>query len=92
VTSQLLFVFLSSYPLAAWLKRLPDNKPHYKSIFSVAICLFYLVGLFDLWSGVVTLLIDAIGTYVIIYVVDGSLMPWLVFMQVNPRDRIRTGH
>ncbi|KIW73132.1 hypothetical protein PV04_01273 [Phialophora macrospora] len=77
---KLLFVFISSYPLAAWLKRLPDNKPHYKSIFSVAICLFYLVGLFDLWSGVVTLLIDAIATYVIIYFVDGSLMPWLVFI------------
>ncbi|OCT53888.1 hypothetical protein CLCR_10836 [Cladophialophora carrionii] len=71
----------------AWLKRLPDNKPHYKSIFSVIICLFYLVGLFDLWTGVGTLLIDAIGTYVIIYVVDGSLMPWLVFMQVKLRDR-----
>ncbi|KAJ9609104.1 Lysophospholipid acyltransferase [Cladophialophora chaetospira] len=80
---KLLFVFLSSYPLSAWLKRLPDNKPHYKSIFSVAICLFYLVGLFDLWSGFVTLFIDAAVTYALIYYVDGSLMPWLVFMQVK---------
>ena len=76
-------MFVSSYPLAAFLKRLPGNKPHLKSVFSVAVCLFYLVGLFDLWSGVVTLLIDAVGTYIIIYYVDGSLMPWLVFMQVD---------
>lgn len=69
--------------MSAYLKRLPDDKPHYKSIFSVGICLFYLVGLFDLWSGVVTLLIDAVGTYALIYYIDGSLMPWLVFMQVH---------
>lgn len=73
-------MFLSSYPLAAWLKRLPDNKPHYKNIFSIAVCLFYLIGLFDLASGVTTFLIDAVGTYAIIYFVDGSLMPWLVFV------------
>jgi lysophospholipid acyltransferase len=65
------------------LKRLPPNKPEYKNIFAVAISLVYLVGLFDLWSGVLTLSIDAVATYAIMYYVDGSLMPWAVFVQVS---------
>ncbi|EXJ64424.1 hypothetical protein A1O7_00760 [Cladophialophora yegresii CBS 114405] len=84
---KLLFVFISSYPLAACLKRLPNDRPHYKSIFSVTICLFYLVGLFDLWSGVGTLLIDALGTYAIIYAVDGFLMGHMAISHIE-RQRI----
>lgn len=46
----------------------------------MAVSLFYLVGLFDLWDGVRTLLYSAVGTYLIAYYVDGSLMPWIGFV------------
>ncbi|KAL1982851.1 hypothetical protein VTN96DRAFT_851 [Rasamsonia emersonii] len=72
--------FLLSYPLAAILKRIPDGQPWKKNAFIVAVSLFYLVGLFDLWDGVRTLLYSAVGTYLIAYYVDGSLMPWIGFV------------
>jgi lysophospholipid acyltransferase len=43
------------------------------------VSLFYLVGLFDLWDGLRTLMYSAAGTYAIAYYVDGSLMPWIGF-------------
>ncbi|OAP57547.1 hypothetical protein AYL99_08285 [Fonsecaea erecta] len=86
---KLLAIFLISYPLAAVLKRLPDDKPQWKNIFSVSITLFYLLGVYDLWGGTVTLLIDAIGTYLIAYYLDGSLMPWLGHMSISHIERQR---
>lgn len=68
-----------SYPLAAVLKRIPDSKPWQKNVFIIGISLFYLVGLFDLWDGVRTLLYSSAGAYLIAYYVDGSLMPWMGF-------------
>jgi len=62
------------------LKRLPDKNPWEKNIFIIAVSLFYLVGLFDLWSGLRTILLSAGGTYLISYYIDGSLMPWIVFV------------
>lgn len=72
--------FLLSYPLAALLKRIPDAQPWKKNVFIVAVSLFYLVGIFDLWDGLRTLLYSAAGTYAIAYYVDGSLMPWIGFL------------
>jgi lysophospholipid acyltransferase len=40
----------------------------------------YLVGLFDLWDGLRTILYDAVAAYVIAYYIDGSLMPWIAFV------------
>ena len=71
--------FLLSYPLAALLKRLPDKPQWQKNGFIIAVSLFYLVGLFDLWTGIRTLLISSVGTYAIAYYVDGSFMPWIAF-------------
>lgn len=42
--------------------------------------LFYLLGLFDLGTGLIVLLINAIGTYAIAYYIDGPLMPWVAFV------------
>ena len=42
--------------------------------------LFYLVGLFDLWAGIRTVLISSVGAYVIAKYVDGPLMPWIGFV------------
>ncbi|KAJ9639573.1 Lysophospholipid acyltransferase [Knufia peltigerae] len=77
---KLLSCFLLSYPLAAILKRLPDNSPQLRNLFVVAGSLFYFVGLFDLWSGIWTFLVASGGTYAIAYYIDGSLMPWIVFV------------
>jgi lysophospholipid acyltransferase len=92
---KLTFTFLLSYPLAGVLKRIPDSKPAYKNLFiigfvtsqsfstdltSFRVSLFYLVGLFDLWLGVRTLAISAIGAYVIAKYIQGPFMPWIGFV------------
>lgn len=42
--------------------------------------MFYLVGLFDLWDGLRTLLYCSFGAYAIAYYIDGSMMPWIGFI------------
>lgn len=77
---KLIFSFLVSYPLAGLLKRIPDNRPDLKNVFSISISLFYLVGLFDLWAGIRTLLVSSISAYLIAAYVSGPLMPWISFV------------
>lgn len=77
---KLIASFLLSYPLAALLKRIPDAQPWKKNAFIIGASLFYIVGLFDLWDGLRTILYSAAGTYAIAYYVDGSLMPWIGFI------------
>ncbi|OOO05813.1 membrane bound O-acyl transferase MBOAT family protein [Aspergillus oryzae] len=77
---KLIASFLLSYPLAALLKRIPDAQPWKKNAFIIAVSLFYLVGLFDLWDGLRTLAYSAAGIYAIAYYIDGSLMPWIGFI------------
>jgi lysophospholipid acyltransferase len=77
---KLIASFLLSYPLAAVLKRIPDAKPWQKNVFIIAVSLFYLLGLFDLWDGIRTILYSTAGTYAIAYYIDGSLMPWVGFV------------
>ncbi|KAL6850897.1 Lysophospholipid acyltransferase [Amphichorda felina] len=77
---KLVFSFLLSYPLAGLLKRVPDSKPQQKNIFSICTSIFYLVGLFDLWDGALTLLISAGGAYCIAKFLRFSpYMPWIGF-------------
>lgn len=53
------------------------------SILPHSVSLFYLVGLFDLWDGIVTLLISAGGTYAIAkYLGASPYMPWIGFVFV----------
>ena len=47
---------------------------------SCSVSLFYLVGLFNLWSGMRTLLISSVGTYAIAAYVKGPYMPWVGFV------------
>jgi len=49
-----------------------DNLPR--------VSLFYLVGLFDLWLGVRTIAISAIGAYAIANKIQGPFMPWIGFV------------
>lgn len=72
--------FLLSYPLAGVLKRLSDTKTWQKNTFTILVSIFYLVGLFDLWDGLRTLLYSASAAYAIAYFIDGSLMPWIGFL------------
>lgn len=69
-----------SYPLAALLKRIPDSKPNIKNAYIMSVGIFFLIGLFDLYAGIRTILISAGGTYIISHYIDGSLMPWIVFV------------
>ncbi|KAL1304446.1 hypothetical protein AAFC00_003442 [Neodothiora populina] len=77
---KLIFSFLLSYPLAGVLKRIPDGKPWQKNAFIIGVSVFYLVGLFDLWSGVRTILISSVGAYAIAAYVEGPYMPWVGFV------------
>ncbi|PYH48267.1 lysophospholipid acyltransferase [Aspergillus saccharolyticus JOP 1030-1] len=77
---KLIASFLLSYPLAGLLKRIPDAQPWKKNAFIIAVSLFYIVGLFDLWDGLRTLVYSSAGIYLIAYYIDGSLMPWIGFV------------
>lgn len=78
---KLIFSILVSYPLAGLLKRVPDARPAYKNLFSLGISLFFLVGLFDLWDGLQTMLISAGGALAIAKFLRGSrYMPWVGFV------------
>lgn len=77
---KLIFVFLISYPLAIVLKRLPDKPRWPRNTFIIATGLFYMIGVFDLWAGLRTILYSAGATYAISYYIDGSLMPWIAFV------------
>ncbi|KAF9733936.1 hypothetical protein PMIN02_010902 [Paraphaeosphaeria minitans] len=76
---KLVFTFYLSFPLAAVLKRIPDKSPWQKNLFIIAVSLFYLVGLFDLWDGLLTLMISAYGAYLIAAKIDSPFMPWIGF-------------
>ncbi|UNI16250.1 Lysophospholipid acyltransferase [Purpureocillium takamizusanense] len=80
---KIIFSFLLSYPLAGLLKRVPDTKPLRKNLFIICTSVFYLVGLFDLWSGLFTLCLTATGTYCIAkYLRRSPYMPWIGFFFV----------
>ncbi|KAI5241505.1 MBOAT family protein-like protein [Aureobasidium subglaciale] len=77
---KLICSFLLSYPLAGVLKRIPDSKPAQKNAFIIAVSMFYLVGLFDLWAGLRTILISSVGAYLIAAYIQGPYMPWVGFV------------
>ncbi|KAL1649389.1 Lysophospholipid acyltransferase [Didymella pomorum] len=77
---KLVFSFYLSYPLAGLLKRIPDKAPWQKNAFIIAVALFYLVGLFDLWAGLRTIFISAAGAYVIASRINSPYMPWIGFV------------
>ncbi|TAQ85623.1 1-acylglycerol-3-phosphate O-acyltransferase/1-acylglycerophosphocholine O-acyltransferase [Chlorociboria aeruginascens] len=77
---KLITSFILSYPFAALLKRVPDEKPALKNIFIIGTSLFYLVGIFSLWTGIRTLAVSSIGAYCIAHFIQGPLMPWIGFV------------
>jgi lysophospholipid acyltransferase len=93
---KLLTTLYLSFPLSGLLKRFPDDKPGLKNVFIIgyilllyvsnnlpaSVSLFYMVGLFDLWAGLVTLLISSLLTYLTAAFVKARYMPWIVFVLV----------
>ncbi|KAI1454954.1 MBOAT family protein [Annulohypoxylon moriforme] len=78
---KLIFSFFISYPLAGLLKRVPDARPEYKNAFVISGGLFYLVGLYSLWTGVRTLFISSAVTYALAhYLRTSAYMPWIAFV------------
>lgn len=63
--------------------RLPNDNPNVKHLFNVAISVFYLIIVLNLWTGSLQLLLDIVGTYVIALNVKGPNMPWIVFAYVG---------
>ena len=63
--------------------RLPNDNPNAKHLFNVAVSVFYVVIVLNLWTGFLQLLFDVVGTYVIASNVKGSNMPWFVFAYVD---------
>lgn len=45
-----------------------------------SVSLFYLVGLFDLWDGLITLFISAAAAYIIAWKIESPYMPWVGFV------------
>ena len=72
--------FILSYPLSAILKRLPERQRWQKNVFIILVSLFYMVGLFDLWAGLRTIIISSVTAYAIAHYIDGTFMPWIAFV------------
>ncbi|CAD6502204.1 BgTH12-02443 [Blumeria graminis f. sp. triticale] len=75
---KLITTFFLSFPLAGLLRCIPHNKPHWKNLFNISVSLFYLVGLFELWTGLRTLFISSAFAYVAAKHLKRSSMPWIV--------------
>lgn len=45
-----------------------------------SVSIFYLVGLFDLWAGLRTIVISSAGAYAIASYIEGPYMPWIGFI------------
>ena len=56
------------------------------------VSLFYLVGLFDLWSGIRTLFISSAGAYLIASYIEGPFMPWIGFVFIMGHMSINQLH
>jgi len=61
-----------------------------------SVSLFFLVGVYDLWTGLWLIVTGAIGTYVLAFRLKGPLMPWIVFIfvmgQMSVSQLIRQFH
>ena len=46
----------------------------------LSVSMFYLIGLFDLYTGLRTILISSVGAYAIASFIDSPFMPWIGFV------------
>lgn len=77
---KILLCTLLSFPFSIIFKRLPDNNYTLKHFYNISVSAFYIFGILELYSGLRTLLISAIGCYFITRYVRTSSMPWINFL------------
>lgn len=77
---RILFCALLSFPFSWVFKRLPDHHYSLKNFYIIAVASFYVFGILNLTTGVLTILISALGCYFITRYLRTSLMPWVNFL------------
>lgn len=76
---QLVCLFIS-FPFAFLLRYLPKNNKFMKNIYVISVASFYLFGVLNIFNGFVTLLVAALGTFVITKYIKHPSMPWINFV------------
>ena len=77
---KVLFCTLLSFPFSWVFKRLPDQRYTLKNSYVIGVSAFYIFGILNLRSGLVTLLLSSTGCYFITRYLRTSLMPWVNFL------------
>ncbi|CCF59282.1 hypothetical protein KAFR_0G02490 [Kazachstania africana CBS 2517] len=73
---------LGSFPLTYILKRIPNKNLNLKCTYIISISVFYLVGILNIPSGLRTLLISSMFTYVVTRFYHSRFMPYVNFVFV----------
>ncbi|KAG4304001.1 hypothetical protein PORY_002524 [Pneumocystis oryctolagi] len=76
---KLLGCLLFSYPLSYVLRKIPPRNRCLRHFFNIIVSLFFLVGIFNLWYGVQTVLISTAGVFIIVQYLKGHYMPYVAF-------------
>jgi lysophospholipid acyltransferase len=76
---QLISCLLLSYPLGSLFVRIPPGQPALKHIFNIAVTLFYLLPMLNLYGGTLQLLGSTLATYFVAKTNTSKNMPWIVF-------------
>ena len=71
---------LISYPLGSIFVRVPSVT--LKHVFNVAVTLFYLLGMLNMFNAFLQLLLDILVTYYLTKGMTDKRMPWIVFVCV----------
>ncbi|ODV80155.1 MBOAT-domain-containing protein [Suhomyces tanzawaensis NRRL Y-17324] len=77
---KILICALLSFPFSFLFKRLPDRNYTLKNVYNIAVSAFYVFGILNLYSGLMTLLILSLGCYFITRYLRTSSMPWVNFL------------
>lgn len=77
---KILLCALLSFPFSAIFKRLPDANYTLKNAYIIAIASFYIFGILNIGSSILTLQFSAMGCYFITRYVRTNLMPWINFL------------
>ncbi|KAK6454421.1 MBOAT, membrane-bound O-acyltransferase family-domain-containing protein [Scheffersomyces xylosifermentans] len=77
---KILICTLLSFPFGVIFKRLPDQHYTLKNVYNVTVSAFYVFGILNLRSGILTLFISAMGCYFITRYLRTSAMPWVNFL------------
>lgn len=76
---RILLCLVLTFPLSAVFKRLPDHRVTLKNLYIIAVLLFYVFGILQVYLGFRTLLVALMGSYMLTRYVRLAAMPWLNF-------------